>query len=377
MITKLRFEKNEETFKLLKEFLPGYNKDRTQCGIGLKLKTREACEIYASQLGVSIAKIETEHKKLQHLATSYNTTYPSENKDCLTMAHYLSNTIKNSITETKKSILKFCPRNRYKSAGMYSTPTQTLSASYLCNKTPYMRDMFSELFPDYIKDVLDLLDKYMNIIIENICLSTELMKEEDYIRNNDELLKEIEHENRKDIEKEAIFMKNNYVLNPQCISKEDLERRKMNAKDISILRREQYHNINRSQYMMYVFKDVIMQGMENELSAEEAEIWTVEEDYDFVKQEVRIAIERISKSTELPNRKKPRTTNQMVKAEYIAEFVIWCRVPDSHISRFLAYLKTKFSDSPFVLPEDKSVYGQLRTMSKNEYEFDFKACLSN
>lgn len=48
MKTKLALDKNEKTFELLGEYIPGYNKNRALNGIGLKLKTEDECIKYLS-----------------------------------------------------------------------------------------------------------------------------------------------------------------------------------------------------------------------------------------------------------------------------------------------------------------------------------------
>lgn len=207
MKTKLALDKNEKTFELLGEYIPGYNKNRALNGIGLKLKTEDECIKYTAELNVALAKAELEYASIKKLEKYYNTTFPSDNKNCLSTPHYLYNKIKSSISEIKKSILKFCPRNSRRAAGSYSSATQTMNVSHLCNKAPYIEDMYLEVYPDYVHQMLDVLEKYMQIASDIIQLCQELMKEENEIRNNDEYLKEIEASCRADLEETASLIK--------------------------------------------------------------------------------------------------------------------------------------------------------------------------
>lgn len=377
MKTRLALDKNEKTFELLGEYIPGYNKNRALNGIGLKLKTEDDCIKYTAELKVALAKAELEFTNIKKLEKYYNTTFPSDNKNCLSTPHYLYNKIKCSISEIKKSILKFCPRNNRRAAGSYSSATQTMNVSHLCNKTPYAEDMYPEVYPDYVHQMLDVLERYMKKVAEIIQLCQELMNEENEIRNNDEYLKEIEASCRVDLEETAYLIKNVGLLTAQNITKEDLERRRKEAKDMNQLRRILYHNISRNDYKIQVFKDVIMKGLSNDLTPEESEIWTNQEDYGFVKHQVRSAIEGMKVRDDLPSIKQRKSEMRALKAEYVACFMLWCRVPKSHHRLFLAYLERQFVGAPLRIPNYKSVMGvKTSKMDKNrkqDYFADFKS----
>ena len=79
MKTKLALDKNEKTFELLGEYIPGYNKNRALNGIGLKLKTEDECIKYTAELNVALAKAELEYASIKKLEKYYNTTFPSDN----------------------------------------------------------------------------------------------------------------------------------------------------------------------------------------------------------------------------------------------------------------------------------------------------------
>ena len=93
MKTRLALDKNEKTFELLGEYIPGYNKNRALNGIGLKLKTEDDCIKYTAELKVALAKAELEFTNIKKLEKYYNTTFPSDNKNCLSTPHYLYNKI--------------------------------------------------------------------------------------------------------------------------------------------------------------------------------------------------------------------------------------------------------------------------------------------
>lgn len=66
MKTKLALDKNEKTFELLGEYIPGYNKNRALNGIGLKLKTEDECIKYTAELNVALAKAELEYASIKN-----------------------------------------------------------------------------------------------------------------------------------------------------------------------------------------------------------------------------------------------------------------------------------------------------------------------
>ncbi len=381
MITKLALEKNEETFTLLGNYFPGYNKDRAMYGIGLKMKNREDCEEFAANLRIEIAKAKKENVKLKRMKETYNRTFPSKDKNSLTTPHILYNMIKSTISDTKKNIMKFCPRNTRRAAGTYTTPTQTLGASYLCNQAPYSNDMYPWLYPDYIQEVLNLLEEYNQVATENIHLCQDLLEEETLIREDDDALREIDAECSAELEELAFALDKVHMLNKEGITKEDWERRKKEAKSMKEMRRLLYHNITPDEYKIRVFKNVVMQGLANDLTEEESAIWTKEEDYDFVKFNVRPAIEGMSKKADLPNHKKRNAEGQTVKAEFIACFILWCRVPKGKTKEFLLYLQNGFANAPLLLPGYKSVMGAARkplaSNVKQEYEQDFDSYSQN
>ncbi len=381
MITKLKLEKTEETFSLLGNYFPGYNKDRAMNGIGIKLKTQDDFEEYAEEVNIAIAKAKIEHKKLKMLERTYNFTFPSKNKDCLTTPHILFNTIKNTISETKKNILKFCPKNSRRAAGTYSTPTQTLEISYLGNQTPYTHDLYSDMYPDYVHKVFDLLDEYSNVATQNICLCQNLLEEENLIREDDDALLEIDKKCRGELEELAFTMVKENMLSKECISKEDLERRKKEAKSMKEMRRLLYHNITPTEYRIRVLKDFVMQGLANDLTQEESAIWTKEGDYDFVKFRVRPAIEGMSKKDNLPSHKSRNAEGRTIVAEYIACFMEWCRVPKGKTQLFFVYLQNRFAEAPLHLPKYNSVMGAskkvLDVKAREEYLSDFESYSEN
>lgn len=377
MRTKLAFEKTEDTFTLLGNYIPGYNKDRAMFGIGLKLKTREACEEYAAELRIAIARAKKDNVKLNKMKKTYNRTFPSKDKNCLTTPHLVYNQVRSTLSDMKKNILKFCPKNTRRAAGTYTTTAQALSYSYFCNQAPYSNDMYSDLYPDYIQEVLDLIEEYNQVATENILLCQDLLEEERLIRDDDEALLEIETECRADLEEIAFDLDKEHLLNKDGITKEDLERRKKEATSMKEMRRQLYHNITPGAYRIRVLKDFIMQGLANDLTQEESAIWTKEEDYDFVKFRVRPAIEGMSKKADLPNQKARNREEHMVKAEYIACFMEWCHVPDGKKKEFFLYLKEGFVESPLLLPEYNSISGaakkKLAPKIKLEYEQDFES----
>lgn len=377
MRTKLAFEKTEDTFTLLGNYIPGYNKDRAMFGIGLKLKTREACEEYAAELRIAIARAKKDNVKLNKMKKNYNRTFPSKDKNCLTTPHLVYNQVRSTLSDMKKNIVKFCPKNTRRAAGTYTTAAQAMSYSYFCNQAPYSNDMYSDLYPDYIQEVLDLIEEYNQVATENILLCQDLLDEERLIREDDEALLEIDAECRAELEEIAFDMDKEHMLNKECITKEDLERRKKEATSMKEMRRQLYHNITPGAYRIRVFKDFVMQGLANDLTPEESAIWTKEEDYDFVKLRVRPAIEGMSKKADLPNQKARNREEHMVKAEYITCFMQWCRVPKGKTQEFLLYLQKGFANAPLLLPEYKTVLGAARKKLapniKQEYEQDFES----
>ena len=81
MKTKLALDKNEKTFELLGEYIPGYNKNRALNGIGLKLKTEDECIKYTAELNVALAKAELEYEKNKKLEDIFFTAIVSHEKD--------------------------------------------------------------------------------------------------------------------------------------------------------------------------------------------------------------------------------------------------------------------------------------------------------
>lgn len=374
MRTKLSFDKTEETFYLLKEYIPGFNKDRVMYGIDLKRFTQQDFEDIALNLRIGMDKANVERVKLDRLRVNYNQTFPTNDKNLLTTPHCVFNTVKSCIYTLRNNILKFCPRNRQKGSGVYTTSTQTMHTSYLCNHTPYTCDLFPDSFPSYVYEVINLLDDYTQLATDIILISSELIEEEKEIRNDDESLKVIDAHSRKKFEELAMNLKSNSLLSDVGITKEDLARRKKEAKSIKEMRRLLYHNITPLEYKIRIFKDFIMQGISNGLTEEESKIWTQEEDYDFVKRRVRPAIDGLSKKEDLPSQRTRNAEGRTVKAIYIACFMKWCRVPKNKSKEFLSYLTMRFADSPFQIPAYKSVVGAAKRLDnqiKTQFEPDF------
>lgn len=374
MRTKLSFDKTEETFYLLKEYIPGFNKDRVMYGIDLKRFTQQDFEDIALNLRIGMDKANVERVKLDRLRVNYNQTFPTNDKNLLTTPHCVFNTVKSCIYTLRNNILKFCPQNRQKGSGVYTTSTQTMHTSYLCNHTPYTCDLFPDSFPSYVYEVINLLDDYTQLATDIILISSELIEEEKEIRNDDESLKVIDAHSRKEFEELAMNLKSNSLLSDVGITKEDLARRKKEAKSIKEMRRLLYHNITPLEYKIRIFKDFIMQGISNGLTEEESKIWTQEEDYDFVKRRVRPAIDGLSKKEDLPSQRTRNAEGRTVKAIYIACFMKWCRVPKDKSKDFISYLTMRFADSPFQIPAYKSVVGAAKRLDnqiKTQFEPDF------
>lgn len=379
MIKRITLAKNEETFTNLSNYIPGFNIDRAISVIGLYFKSEEQCRKYTEELRFYIAKAKVEQENLKILQQTYNLTFPSDNKYCLTTPHIVYNNVISTLCEMKRSILRFCPRNSHRAYGTYSTTTQTLSTSFLCNKTPYTSSMFTEEYPDYVKDMLNALDEYMSVATENINICTNLIEEEKTVRENDELLKEIDEKSRKEIRNTTKALVKMNAFRETFISSEDLARRKKEAKDMNEMRRQLYHNITWTKYKINAMKDVVMEGMNHDLSAEEASIWTNASDYDFVLKKVRPVIEAMSKSNKLPSTKKRNSeTERIVRAKFLAHFMKWCRVPKMHYTNFFNYLKLKFADAPLQIPSYNTICSILKEISEskeNEFEKEFEGFL--
>lgn len=373
MITNLQLNKTEDTFNLLSEYIPGYNKVRAMNAFGTKLKSEADFRNYAFELEDAIVKAETEQRKLRKLQCSYNKTFPSDNKNCLTTPHVLYNTIRSSIIEIRDSIKKFCPKNR-RAPGTYSTCTQTFSSSFLCNQTPYTPDMYPDMYPEYVKNVLELLEKYFAVATENILICKGMIDEEKEIRNNDEYLEQIDLDCQELYREMAIAARDGGLLTKD-ITKEQYKKIVAETKSIKEYRRENYHNISKKQYQIRVFRNVIMEGIDNGLSSEESRIWTDIKECDFVKECVRPAINAMPKRKDLPLIKVKNSTDKQIRADYIACFMIWCQVSSSHYSDFVNYLNQKLADAPFRIPQYKSITAALRRINdktKKKYMADFK-----
>ena len=249
-----------------------------------------------------------------------------------------------------------------------------MHTSYLCNHTPYSCVLFPDSYPSFVYEVINLLDNYIQLATDIILISSKLIEEEKEIRNNDEYLKEIDTRSRKEFEELAMNLKSVSLLSDVGITKEDLARRKKEAKSIKEMRRLLYHNITPLEYKIRIFKDFIMQGISNGLTEEESKIWTQEEDYDFVKRRVRPAIDGLSKKEDLPSQRTRNAEGRTVKAIYIACFMKWCRVPKNKSKEFLSYLTMRFADSPFQIPAYKSVVGAAKRLDnqiKTQFGPDF------
>lgn len=375
MITNLKFGKNEETFALLGKYIPSYDKDRAMSGIGIKLRCKEDCEAYAAELRIAIPKAQRDYSNLQKLKEKYNYTYPSKDKNCLSTPHQLYNTIKSTIIEIRESIKTFCPRNSHRAAGMYSSTTCTLKQSLLCNNTPYSKDFFPDTYPEYVKNLLGLLGEYMEIVENVITCSKELLDEEQRIRDDDELLKFIDQECRKDLEEFAIETQKSLGLIATKLTSADFEKRRKEAKNIKELRRQLYHAITPNDYKIRVFKDVMMRGMSNDLTVEESKIWTKEEDYEFVKIKVRRAIKAMVNNADLPKLKVANSEKYAIKAVYIASFMIWCHVGRAHYKDFIDYLTNQLKDALLQMPKYKSIMSALNNQQAKitSYFDDFEA----
>lgn len=107
---------------------------------------------------------------------------------------------------------------------MYSSTTYTLKQSLLCNNTPYSKDFFPDTYPEYVKNLLGLLGEYMEIVENVITCSKELLDEEQRIRDDDELLKFIDQECRKDLEEFAIETQKSLGLIATKLTSADFEK---------------------------------------------------------------------------------------------------------------------------------------------------------
>ena len=87
MRTKLSFDKTEETFRLLNEYIPGFNKDRLMFGIEQKRFTQQDFEDIALNLRIGMDKADVERVKLVRLRDNYNQTFPTKDKNLLTTPH--------------------------------------------------------------------------------------------------------------------------------------------------------------------------------------------------------------------------------------------------------------------------------------------------
>lgn len=373
MRTAIKLGKDEETINLLYGFVPGFTRDRAMNAFGLKFKNETDFNKYASELQDAIVKAEAEQRKLKDLQCRYNKTFPSDNNKCLTTPHLLYNAIRSTIIEIRESIKKFCPKTR-KAPGTYSSNTYTFSNSYLCNQTPYIPDMYPEIYPEYVKNVLELLEKYIAVATGNILICKDMIDEEKDIRNNDEYLEQIDLECQKVCREIAITARDGGFLTKE-ITKDDYEKTVAEARSIKEYRRKQYHNISTKQYQQRVFRHVIMEGINNGLTSEESRIWTNPEVFDFVKEKVRPAINAMIKRKDLPLLKVKNSTDKQIKADYIACFMIWCRVGKSHYREFVEYFRERFADTHFRFPQYTSITAaanRINDKTKEKYMADFE-----
>lgn len=375
MINYLYFTKTEDTFNVLSECTQRFDKKRALIGLRMKLKSEEDYTKFCLEIDERILKAKNILEHVKTLQRKYNREFPSEDKNCLTTPHLFYNKSRNTICFVRDSIKSFCPK-RYKAPGTYTTNTYTTNNSYFCGKIPYMPELLPDTYPDYVNNVLDRLGEFYELSSQIIMICKDVIDEENAIRNDDEYLEQIDLACQKEHRDFAIKLRDEGMLNENALSPDEYKKIAAEATSIKVFRREYFHNISPEQYKIRIFKNIIMEGINRGLSAEESRIWRNQEDYDFVKEKVRPAIKAMCARNDLPLIKVKNSTDTQIKADYIACFMEWCRVCKSHYRDFVDYLGNMLADAPFLIPKYTSITAALSRLTakkKKEYISDFES----
>ncbi|MBR1448117.1 MAG: hypothetical protein IJ588_05145 [Prevotella sp.] len=352
----------------------GINNERIVAGIQYGRAKKDDILEVTLNLRNSRGLLERELFRLAEFAQMFNKLYATKNNKWFSSAEIMLKKIQSHYLRWRDMLKLTSPRRRRKKGR--STVEHSIYETSMLNKNqPFVGDMFGiASYGELVADLKMELEKFLSDLVKGIKLCQTMLNEEEQIKERPEWIKEIYEDcynmtvakNRETIDW--------LVSIGHANTDNQLYQLMLKYKDKDKFIQEQFHENTDVKFNDFVFTDIVMTLMNNNINSTEQTLWG--RDYDKIRL-VRFAIEHFDQLV-TPHGRKGYSGPDLL------EFIVWCDVHKNPATRddeeriLYDYLKENYKGCTHIIgwtsvfDSRKSLPTNSETLNKIASEFDHR-----
>lgn len=278
-------EKNDKTLLEIIDALEQFEVDRFIAGIQARHYTKFQLEQTLDMVLSYQSRMNIEIRALVQYSETFIQQFATDNNKCFNHAERYFNRIRSTLSGLKKVFQKTCPRS------MVQLPDKDMKPSVF-ERSPLsygacVIDMYGiASYDEVVQSLYHALETLLTSAVSVLGLCHQMIESEKVIRDDVEQLKAIYSESCKSLMNG--LREYSELMGTNCQMPEtELSRRKARAGSMDEFLREEYHNVPKKEFKLFVWQEALRKGQCNGLTEEETYLWI--DNHDRVK-EVRWAI---------------------------------------------------------------------------------------
>ena len=294
----------------------GINNERIIAGIQYGRAKKEDIQKVTSNLRNSRSILEHELLLLAEFAEVFNKHYATKNNKWYSSSEDFLKKIKSHYKRWRSMLKLTSPRKRRKK-GYQAVEHSIYETSLLNENQPYVGDMFGiASYGSLVTDLKKELETLVSELVQGIELCQNKMNEEKLVKNNPEWLKDIYEDDYN-----TTVAKNRETIDwlvsiGRANTDNQLYQLMIKYKDKEKFIQEQFHEHTDATFNDYVFADVVMTLMNNNINSTEHLLWR--QDYEKIRL-VRFAIAHFDQLVAANGRSGYGGPD-------LLDFIVWCNV---------------------------------------------------
>lgn len=327
-------EKNDSGLMMIIDAAKKFDEDRFLEGIQQRCYTAADIQQLTDRLRGFQGLLNTEARALVAFSETFLQEFATDNNKCFETAELLFNRIRSTICATRKVFKKTCPiirRQQPRNVERPSAYVRSVFSHGVCN-----RDLFGILsFDEAVQTLYAELQAFFTTVIQTLGLCHYMiMKERDIMEDGARCAQIYRNCERKMID--SVKEMTRFLDSLNELPDNELANRKANARSNEEFCKENYHKWDKSQFGLSIAIEMVRQGRNDGLSAEEIKLWPEGHAHARRVKDIIASFDRV-----------PEIANQKGKimSLVLVEFIKWARVGQDNEKAFYGYFSRQYKEA--------------------------------